>query len=130
MYIFQSRKYFIKYSKKLKVVFTSRSLKNSHQKQNILLLSIIVSEALYKKGLFGYAILVQENKQSTFSLSHLTEHYSSVYEETYLDSELKSETFALTQKSLIIQRKTQTHNSHNLFKIIGSPCFEMPQKRF
>ena len=31
---------------------------------------------------------------------------------------------------LIIQIITQTHNSHNLFDLIGSSCFEMPQKMF
>ena len=66
--------------------------------KNTLILSITLSEALYRIKLFIYVTLIQENKQRTFLLNHLTNHYSFVLEESYLDGE----TFALTLGSLII----------------------------
>ena len=76
------------------------SLTNYLQEQNLSLLSIIGSEASYKIISFVYAVLIQENKHRTFSLSHSTKHYSSIYEENDLDDDLKSETFAL--KKLVL----------------------------
>ena len=47
----------------------------SSPRTKISLLSIIISEASHKRRLFGYVILIHENKQQKFSLSHLTKHY-------------------------------------------------------
>ena len=58
--------YFVKSLKTIKVSLTSRSLTSSYEEQNILLLSIIIYETSYKRKLFGYAILIQRNKQWTF----------------------------------------------------------------
>ena len=90
------------------------------------LLRIIIYRASFKIRLFRYAVLLHENKHRTFSLSHSTEHYSSIYQENYLNGE----TFACKQGSLIIKRRTQNHNSHNWFNLSGTSYFEMPQKRF
>ena len=49
-------------------------------------------------------------KKWKFSLSHLMNHYSSIYKETYLDRNLKSETFSSTQGSIIIQSTTLANN--------------------
>ena len=49
--------------------------KNSHQEQNISLLSITIYKDYYKRILFGYDILIHRNKQKKFSLSHLKKHY-------------------------------------------------------
>ena len=46
----------------------------------ISILNIIISKALCKGRLFGYVILIHENKQWTFSLSKYTKHYLSIYE--------------------------------------------------
>ena len=80
-----------------------RSLTNYHQEQNISQLSILFSEAAHKRRLLGHTILIYHHKQSIFSLIQLAKHYSSIYEENYLDDDLKSETFALTRGGLIIQ---------------------------
>ena len=89
---------------KIKVVLPLRSPTNYRQEQNISLLSIIVFEASYKRILFVYTILIQENKQLTFSLNHLRNHYLSIYEENNIDGDLKSETSDSTRGSLRIQR--------------------------
>ena len=59
-----------------------------HQEQKTSLLSIIISEAFYKRKLFGHAIFIHKNKQQTFSLNHSTKNYSSIHKENYLDSDL------------------------------------------
>ena len=48
-------------------------------RKNILLLSIVIPKDSYKRRLFGYFILVHENKQRTYSLSRSTKHYVSIY---------------------------------------------------
>ena len=63
-------------------------------------ISIIISEALHKRKLFGYVTLIQENTQWTFLLIHLKKHYSFILEERYLDGK----TFDFTLWSLIIHR--------------------------
>ena len=73
----------------------SRSLTNFHQEQKILLLSIIISETSYKRILSRYTILIQENKQQTFSLFHSMKHYSYIYKENELDGKLKNLIFVL-----------------------------------
>ena len=80
MFVFQSQKYFVKYSQTIKVVLPLQSLTNSCQEQNISLLSIIISEDFQKRILFIYAILIHKNKQRRFSLSNLTKHYSYIQE--------------------------------------------------
>ena len=72
-----------------KVALPMQSLTDYHQEQNILLLSIIISNASYKTKLLRYYILIQESKQQKFSLSHSTKHYSSIYEENDLDGDFK-----------------------------------------
>ena len=74
----------------------------------ILLLSITISKALYKRRLFRYAILIHKKKQWKFWLSHQTKHYSSIFEEKYLVCDLKSETFESTRGSLIIQKNSNS----------------------
>ena len=105
----------------------SQSLTNYHQEQEILLLSIIISEALYKRKLFRYAILIQDFKKQTFSLSHLMKHYLYIYKENYLDGYFKIETFSSKRRSLRIQITTQTQN---LFDLTRSSHFKTPYKRF
>ena len=80
---------------------------------NISLLIIIIYGVSYKRRLFGYAILIHENRQRKFSLDHLTKHSSNIYKENYLYGDLKSETFALTRGILRIKGTTQTHNYYN-----------------
>ena len=70
-----------------------------HREQNILLLSIIISEALQKRKLFGYVTLIQENKQQKFLLSHSIKHHSFILEESDLDGK----TFYSTQGGHITQ---------------------------
>ena len=53
---------FVKYSRTIKFVLLSRSPPNSHQKQKLLLLSTIISKDLHKRRLFGYSILIHNNK--------------------------------------------------------------------
>ena len=60
----------------------------------ISLLSILCYEVLYKRRLFGYAILIHENKKRKFLLSLSTKHYSSIYEKNDMYGDLKYETFA------------------------------------
>ena len=55
-------------------LFPSHSLTNSLQERNISPLSIIVFEALYKRRLLGYDMLIKESKQRKFSLNCLTNH--------------------------------------------------------
>ena len=50
-------------------------------------------------------------------------HYLSNYEENYLDGDLKSETFDLTQTFIRKQIKNKTHNFHNLLDLSGSLYF-------
>ena len=88
--------------KTIKVVFPLQSLKKYYQEQNISLLRIIVSESSHKRRLFGCAMLIQDNKKRTFSLSHSKKHYPSIYKENYPDGDLKGETFALAWGSLRI----------------------------
>ena len=106
-------KLFSKVSKYKQRCISITESKNSHKKQNILLLSIIIYGALHKIILFEYTILIHENKQWTFSLRHSEKYYSSIYKENYLDGDFKSKTFASKQGSTRIQRTTQAHNSHN-----------------
>ena len=49
----------------------------------------MIPEYLYKRKLFGYTILIPENKQWTFSLIHSMKHYSSIYGENYLENYIK-----------------------------------------
>ena len=90
----QSQKSFVNYSNTIKILLLLRSLKNHPQSQNISLLSIIIYKSAYKIRLFGYVILIHENKHQSFSLCHLMKHYLSIYEENYMCGDLKSETFA------------------------------------
>ena len=86
-------------------------------RKNIILLSIVIYKASLKRRLLGSAILIHENKQRIFSLSHSKNHYQSINKENYLEGDLKSEIFALTQGSLRIQtyrHKTQTHKIFDL----------------
>ena len=64
--------------------------KSYYQEKHISLLSAITSEASYKRKLFGYAILIQEDKQRTFSLSQPMNHHSSIYEENYMDGDFEN----------------------------------------
>ena len=130
IYIIQRHKCFVIVFKTIKFVLLSRSLTNSHHEQNTSLLIIIIYKASYKKILFRFAILIQENKHQIFPLSHLMKNYWSIYKYNDLYSDLKSETFAWTQGSLRIQRTTRTYNSITWVDLSGSLYFEMPQNPF
>ena len=78
---------FCKVFKKIKFVLLWQSLTNYHQEQNISLLSIIIYKALYIRMLYGCVVLVHKNKQRGVLLIHSTKHYSSIYEENYLDGD-------------------------------------------
>ena len=43
----------------------------------------------YKRRIFGYFILIHDNKQQFFLLIQSTKHYLYIYEENYLDVDLK-----------------------------------------
>ena len=62
--------------------------------------------------------------------THSTNNFSSIYEENYLDGDLKSETFASTRGGIRTQRTTQTRNSNRWFDLSGSLYFKMPQEMF
>ena len=104
-------------------LFLLRSITNSNQEQSISLISIIIYKASYKIRLSGYVVLIQENKQRTYSLSQSMKYYLSIYLENDLNGDLKSETYSSTRRSTRIK-------TNNLFGKSGSLYFETPQKMF
>ena len=84
-----------------KFAFPSLNLEKFHWEQNTSLLSIIISEASYKKSQFVDVNLIQVNKHQAFLLSHLTKKHSFIYGESHLNGE----TFLLKRVSLRIHTK-------------------------
>ena len=119
MYTFQRQKSIVKSSKIKKVVLTSRSLTNYRQEKNIPPLSIIISETSYKIKLFRYAILIQDKKRQTFSLSHSTNHYSSIYKQNHLDGNFKIEIFFPRHPPFL--RALNTASGHFFFRRAQPP---------
>ena len=83
----------------IKFAFPSRNVTHFHRERDTFLLSMIISEALYKIKLFKYVTFIQEKNQWTYSLNHSMKHYSYIYKKNYMDGK----TIDFSRGSLRIQ---------------------------